>query len=230
MMILFAKGSRTGKRKMNKQYKKALLAGTAMLLLFAATITVGPAMAQQNDDDFDKKEKVRPHKERPDKERPHKGTFAAGMGVAIEDNGDAYRSHIKLALAKSNTDAGADVGDTAAAAADSAYAVRKGMIVINDEGSPVRYPVVADTWAIEFNEDAFHAAGVVEDADGNTYDVAVRGEALGKTKHGIIYQVHGDFSGADEEDYKLHYFVVVKEKAKADRPDVQENTSENESA
>jgi len=225
MMILFAKGSST---EMSIQKKKVLLAGTVMLLLFAATITLGPAMAQQNDDDFDKKEKVRPHKERPDKERPHKnGTFAAGMGVAIEENGDAYRSHIKLVLAKSNTDADAD--DTAAT--DSAYAVRKGMIVINDEGSPVRYAVVADTWTIEFNEDAFHAAGVVEDADGNTYDVAVRGEALGKTKHGILYQVQGTFDGADE-DYKLYYFVVVNEKTNADRPSTSnsESNSVNDSA
>jgi hypothetical protein len=220
MMILFAKGS--SKEMSTQKKKKVLLAGTAMLLLFAATLSFGPAMAQSNGDDLDEKErkKVRPQ-ERPDKERPHRnGTFVMGMGAAIEDNGDAYRSGMKLALAKNADDA---------AATDIEYTVRKGMVVINDEGSPVRYPVVADTWSIEFNEDAFHAAGVVEDADGNTYDVSVRGEALGKTKHGILYQVQGTFDGADG-DYDLYYFVVVNEKQNRDRPSTSESDSVNDSA
>lgn len=179
-----------------------LLAGTTMLLLLAATLTVGPAMAQE--DDRGEKEKARP-----DHKKHRNGTFVLGFGVAIEDD-KVYRSKLRLGLMKS------DVENT--------YAVKKGGIVINDERSPVRYEVIADTWTVEVREDghAFIASGQVEDRDGNAYDVALEGDLLGKTDHGRLYMVKGKFSGESEE-YSLHYFAFLKDEVNIDRENVQES-------
>lgn len=173
--------------------RKALLAGTTMLLLLAATLALSPAMAQENDTE----KKVRPDK-KPDKRALKNGTFVTGFGAAVEDD-EAYRSHMRLALAKSD-------------AASNNYEVKKGLVVINDKHSPVRYEVIPDTWTIEVREDnsAFSAKGQVQDQEGDTYDVSLAGDLLHQMSNGKLYSIKGTFSG-NGEDYALYYFAVVRD-------------------
>jgi len=165
-----------------------------MLLLVAATLTMGPAMAQGNDAE----KKIRPLKVN------HKaGTYISGFGAAVEiveeGEDEIYRSHMRLALSKSDTE-------------NAGYVVRKGVIVINDEGSPVRYPVKPDNWKVEIGEKTFSVKGQVEDSEGNNYDVSLTGELLHKTNYGKFYIVKGSFSGNGEE-YSLYYLALIRENA-----------------
>ena len=133
----------------NVPKKKALLAGTMMLSLLAAAFLI-PVSAQESGEDDDRagdkardraREKVRDEvrEHRPD----HPGNMTAflGIGAAVEtDENTMYRSHLRFGIAKAND-------------AETDYVVKRGLITINDEGSPVRYQAIPDTWTIEVRED-----------------------------------------------------------------------------
>ncbi|MFQ5970385.1 MAG: hypothetical protein ACE5J2_07825 [Nitrososphaerales archaeon] len=166
--------------------QKKLLTGMLLLLLIGAASFAGTVVAQESDEE----EKVRDH--------TRSKTFALGIGAAIETDDDhPYRSHFRLAIAK-------------VAPEDTEYEVKRGVVVINDEGSPVRYHVIPETWEINVREDnsAFTAEGTVEDIDGNTFEVSLDGNVLRELEHGWLYIVNGTFEGGDEE-YELYYISAV---------------------
>lgn len=171
--------------------RKALLAGTTMLLLLAATLALSPAMAQENDTE----KKVRPDKN-PEKRALKNGIFASGFGAAVQED-EAHRSHMHLALSKTDT-------------ASNNYQVKKGLVVINDKHSPVKYEVIPDTWKVSEDNNAFSAKGQVQDQEGSTYDVSLAGDLLHQMSKGKLYIVKGTFSG-NGEDYALYYFTVVRD-------------------
>jgi hypothetical protein len=182
--------------KTNSYRNKALIAGTLMLLL-VATASLTPSLAQQ------------PPGEEQTRTQQNAKTLAFGIGAAVDADEDTiYRSHFKFGLVKSTSDS-----------EDSDYEVRRGVVVINDEGSPVRYQAIPDTWNVEVddNNDEFTADGKVEDSDGNIFDVSMNGESLRKTEHGSLYAVKGKFNGGDL-DYELYYIAGVVQRA-ADRTD-----------
>lgn len=170
--------------------KKALLAGITMLLLVAASVSYAmPAMAQENGEEQ--------QNERPQRQRAK--TLAIGIGAAVDPDEDKmYRSHFKLGLQKASEESETD------------FVVKRGIFVINDEGSPVRYPAIPETWEVEVREDhsAFNAEGNVEDSDGNVFSVELKGELLRETEHGALFVVKGEFSG-DGEEYELYYISAV---------------------
>ncbi len=171
--------------------RKALLAGTTMLLLLAATLALSPAMAQENDTE----KKVRPDK-KPDKRGLENGTFVTAFGAAVQED-EAHRSHMHLALSKTDI-------------TSNNYGVKKGLVVINDKHSPVRYQVIPDTWKVSEDNSAFSAKGQVQDQEGKTYDVSLAGDPLHQMSKGKLYSVKGTFSG-NGEDYDLYYFAVVRD-------------------
>jgi len=187
----------------NVPKKKVLLAGMLTLSLLAAAFVI-PASAQESGEEQTRdkvrekvRDKVREH--RPDQARD--GTMIIGIGAAIDtEENKMYRSHLRFGIANM----------AAANSADAEHKVIRGGIVINDEGSPVHYIAVADTWTIEVREDksAFTAEGVVEDREGNRFDVSLEGELLHETEHGGLYLVKGKFSGGDQ-DYELYYLAAV---------------------
>jgi len=182
----------------NVPKKKALLAGMMMLSLLAAAFII-PASAQGNSEDDDRtrdkvREKVREH--RPDIGRNM--TALLGIGAAVDtDENTMYRSHLRFGIAKAN--------DT-----ETDYVVKRGLITINDEGSPVRYQAIPDTWTIDVREDksAFAAQGAVKDSEDNEFRVSLNGELLQETKNAWLFIVKGDFHG-DDLEYNLYYLAVV---------------------
>jgi hypothetical protein len=174
--------TRTG----SKHMEKMLLAGTMAVLLLAALL--GTAVAQERDV---VEEKVRPAETR-------NKILVVGVGVAVEtDDNSPYRSQFRLAIAPVQGE-------------DNEYEVKRGVVVINDEGSPVRYHVIPDTWEVKVREDnsAFTAEGMVEDEDGNTFEVSLEGELLREIKHGWLYIAKGKFEGGDLE-YDLYYIAAA---------------------
>ena len=182
--------------KMNRQI---LAAGSATLLLFAATLAVIPAIAEEQDTS----EKVRPVKE-----RPHRMpiTVALGFGGAVEEDGnEIYRSHMRFAAVKSDD-----------AAHENDYIIKRGGLVIGDRDGPVKYEVVPDTWTLKIKggDNAFSAEGKVQDREGKQYSVSLSGKLLHDTQNGNLYFVEGKFSGDSEDSsiYKLYYLMMVQDK------------------
>lgn len=186
----------------NVPKKKALFAGMMVLSLIAATSLI-PASAQESGEDDDRardkvREKVRDQvrEHRPD--RAGNMTALLGIGAAVDtEENTMYRSHLRFGIAK--------VSDT-----ETDYVVKRGLITINDEGSPVRYHAIPETWTIEVREDksAFAAEGAVKDSEDNEFRVSLNGELLQETKNGWLFIVKGDFHGSDSE-YNLYYLAVV---------------------
>ncbi|MGH9878581.1 MAG: hypothetical protein ACRD5H_13170 [Nitrososphaerales archaeon] len=190
----------------NVPKKKALLAGMLMLSLIAA-VSLIPASAQESGEDDDRardkvrdrardkvRDEVRDH--RPD--HPGNMTALLGIGGAVEtDENTMYRSHLRFGIAKAS--------DT-----ETDYVVKRGLITINDEGSPVRYHAIPETWTIEVREDksAFAAEGAVKDSEDNEFRVSLNGELLQETKNAWLFIVKGDFHG-NELEYNLYYLAVV---------------------
>jgi len=175
--------------------QKILLASATMLLLVTATLAINQAEAKDNA----KEPKLRAIKKINDTNK----TFVLGGGIAIEQGEDKpYKSSMKLKFTESNTQ-------------DAGIRVKEGKIVINDEGSPVRYPVIADTWDIELNAGGFSADGYSQDSDGIIYKVSLEGEYVRDTSHGKLYLVEGEFSedASDGEAYELHYIALFMEPA-----------------
>jgi hypothetical protein len=186
----------------NVPKKKALFAGMMVLSLIAAT-TLIPASAQESGEDDDRtrdkvREKVRDQvrEQRPDRAGNMTALLGTGAAVDTEEN-TMYRSHLRFGIAK--------VSD-----AETDYVVKRGLITINDEGSPVRYHAIPDTWTIEVREDksAFAAEGGVKDAEDNEFRVSLNGELLQETKNAWLFIVKGDFHG-NELEYNLYYLAVV---------------------
>ncbi len=186
----------------NVPKKKVLLAGMMMLSLLAAALII-PASAQGSGEDDDRaREKVR-EKVR-DKVREHRSdigrnmTALLGIGAAVDtDENTMYKSHLKFGIAKAS--------DT-----ETDYVVVRGLITINDEGSPVRYQAIPETWTIDVREDksAFAAEGAVKDSEGNEFRVSLNGQLLQETKNAWLFIVKGDFHG-DDLEYNLYYLAVV---------------------
>lgn len=174
--------------------QKILLASATMLLLLTATLAINQAEAKDNA----KEPKLRAIKVN-DKNK----TFVLGGGIAIEQGEDKpYKSSMKLKFTESGTEG-------------TGVTVKEGKIVINDEGSPVRYPVIADRFHIEMNASGFSADGYSQDSDGITYKVFLEGEYLRDTSHGKLYLVEGEFSedASDGEVYELHYIALFMDAA-----------------
>ena len=175
--------------------QKILLASATMLLLLAASLAINQAEAKDNA----KEPKLRAIKKVNDNNK----TFVLGGGIAIEQGEDKpYKSSMKLKFIESNTE-------------NTGITVKEGKIVINDEGSPVRYPIIADRWNIELNDSGFSANGYSQDSDGIIYKVSLEGEYLHDTSHGKLYIVEGEFSedASDGEVYELHYIVLFIDSA-----------------
>ncbi len=175
--------------------QKILLAGAIVLLLLTASLAINQAEAKDNA----KQSKLKAIKKINDKNK----TFVLGGGIAIEQGEDKpYKSSMKLKFTESNTE-------------DTGVTVKEGKIVINDEGSPVRYPVMADSWNIELDASGFSADGYSQDSDGIMYKVSLEGEYLRDTSHGKLYLVKGEFSedASDGEVYELHYIVLFMDAA-----------------
>ena len=175
--------------------QKILLASATMLLLLAASLAINQAEAKDNA----KEPKLRAIKKVNDNNK----TFVLGGGIAIEQGEDKpYKSSMKLKFIESNTE-------------NTGITVKEGKIVINDEGSPVRYPIIADRWNIELNDSGFSANGYSQDSDGIIYKVSLEGEYLHDTSHGKLYLVEGEFSedASDGEVYELHYIALFMDSA-----------------
>ncbi len=52
---------------------------------------------------------------------------------------------------------------------------------------------------------------MVEDGEGNTFDVSLKGELIRETQRGFLYEIDGEFDGNDLE-YELYYIGFVKKK------------------
>ncbi|HLE34701.1 MAG TPA: hypothetical protein VI698_02315 [Nitrososphaerales archaeon] len=186
----------------NVPKKKVLLAGIMMLSLLVAAFII-PASAQESSEDDDRtrdkvREKVRDQvrEHRPD--RAGNMTALLGIGAAVDtDENTMYRSHLRFGIAK--------VSDT-----ETDYVVKRGLITINDEGSPVRYQAIPETWTIDVRDDksAFAAEGAVKDSEDNEFRVSLNGELLQETKNAWLFIVKGDFHG-DDLEYNLYYLAVV---------------------
>ena len=123
-----------------------------------------------------------------------------GMGVAVEQpGGDPHRSRIGFLAIVNSTDEGS-----------SQLSIRRGLIVINDEGSPVRYQMVPDTWhgIVHNNGKGFDAEGKVSDADGNLYNVKLKADEIRETSRGTLIQIEAGFSGQGEH-YDITYLALL---------------------
>jgi len=187
---------------MNRQI---LAVGSATLLLFAATVAVIPAIAEEQNTP----EKVRPFKER-QHERPHGPiTVALGVGGAIEDGGnEIYRSHIRIAAVKNQNTTETD------------YVIKRGVLDIGYNRGGHKYELVPDTWVVNIREgnNPFSAEGKVQDRDGDQYLVSLSGKLLNHTQRGNLYFVEGKFSGDEDTDnFKLYYLMIVHDKMMVDK-------------
>ena len=172
--------------------RKILLVAGITSLLVIGSITMSTVVAEE----IGKAEKHGAIKKEQAKDR----ALLLGGGLAIEDGDDKpYKSSMKLKLTKSNAE-GTD------------YTVKQGLIVINDEDSPVRYPIIADKWSIQIEDNGFSASGYSQDTEGITYKVSLEGEYLNEANHGKFYLVKGEFqedANANGEVYELHYIVML---------------------
>ena len=70
--------------------------------------------------------------------------------------------------------------------------------------------MVPDTWhgVIHSNGKAFDAEGKAADADGNLYNVVLKGEEIRETSRGTLIQIEANFSG-HEEHYDIIYLALL---------------------
>jgi len=188
---------------MNRQI---LAIGAATLLLFAATLAVTPAIAEERN--TDEREKMRQFKERPYK-MPI--TIASGHGGAIGNDGnEIHRSHILIAAVKNDN-----------STQDTDFIVKRGGLFIADGDRVGKYEVVPDTWKVQVRKDSntFSAEGKVQDKKDNRYSVSLSGELLGNTKNGNLYFVKGKLNGnsGEGDTYKLYYLMIVHDKMMVDK-------------
>jgi len=123
-----------------------------------------------------------------------------GVGLAVkEPNGDLHRSKLGfIAVVESKE------GDSIH------FTVKKGLLVITYNGNPVKYPMAAETWhgVVQGNGKGFTAEGKVSDAEGNTYNVILKGNPIRQTPKGILISIQGSLSGKGEH-YDLMYFALL---------------------
>lgn len=90
------------------------------------------------------------------------------------------------------------------------FQLHKGLVVINNEGSPVRYQMVPDTWQVQLvkpNQN-FVASGKVMDRDKQTYEVTLQGDLRRSIERGVILTVTGTFAGAGV-NYDLFFIALL---------------------
>ncbi len=117
---------------------KVLLASTMMLLLFVAATFASTVVAQENEE-IEGKVKQKHIRDGEQIRHIRNGIFVGGVGAAVEtDDVEAYRSAFRLTISEASSDTATDVD----------YQVMKGGVMIKDEGSPVRYHAIPESWTV----------------------------------------------------------------------------------
>jgi hypothetical protein len=123
-----------------------------------------------------------------------------GTGLAIEEpDGNLHKSKLGF-IAVIESKEGASIH----------FNVRKGLLTINEQGKPVNYTMIAETWhgTVQGDGKSFKAEGKVTDATGNTYTVTLKGEPIRQTPKGIFINIQGNLTGKGE-NYILIYLALL---------------------
>lgn len=174
----------------------------AAALLAAVAFSPTSAQAQETRRDGLKNEQQRPI-ERPyvaDERPDHRLGFhsAWGAGVATDtETGDDFRSGFRVVTQKAND------------SRVNEHEVKRGILAISVEGERIRYQMLPETWKIVVSEDGFtfEASGQVQDADGQKFDVELKGYFAMHTRLGNLWSIEGTMTGEDT-NYELHYVAI----------------------
>lgn len=126
-----------------------------------------------------------------------------GHGIAIDRQDEqVFRSRIRLAgeiTFSNNTDS------------SKQFQLLRGGIMINDNGTRIKYSIINETWSITLSEGKFVATGAVQDEEGNEYQVSLKGNAIRRSVRGVQMLIEGELNG-NESSFKLQYITVLKYK------------------
>ncbi len=128
-----------------------------------------------------------------------------GFGLAIDEaNNETHRSALRLVgLEETNADGPRSNGTHKIEAV-------KGGIVIQDNGTKIIYKVVNGTWTGAISQRGFTADGKVESADGEEYQVHLKGVAVKHAKGHVVMLVRGQMIGDNNSIQNLIYIATVK--------------------
>ncbi|MCL4437355.1 MAG: hypothetical protein M1387_11680 [Thaumarchaeota archaeon] len=131
-----------------------------------------------------------------------------GLGIATDKaTNETHRSNLRL-VGEEDTDAeGAKTNGT------HRIEAVKGGIVILDNGTKIIYKVVNGTWTGSVSQRGFNAQGKVQDADGNNYDVHLKGATVKHAKGHIMMLVKGQMTDDNNNinsTQNLIYISIVK--------------------
>ena len=178
--------------------KPTIFASLVMLSLFASTVTFGNAFAQEPievDRIVDAERHYKPH------------AIVAGAGAAVSDEDKGHRSHFKLGIIQE------EEGE------DESYTVKRGKFVAVTQDHRNKFEIIPETWYFEVDSErtSFAAAGMVENKNGVSYMVEIKGEKIDDLQHGTLYYVTGEaFNETDE--FSLYYITAMFERDYKIRP------------
>jgi len=166
-----------------------------MSAMLSLSVTYSPAFAQQSDLEVEVVD------------RPvHSRTILAGAGAVVGEDDQGWRSHFRMGVVSEP--------QTDDSNSDSELSVKRGVFVIGKHDNRHFYSVIPETWEIEVKADKenFEASGTVENKEGKTYDVKMKGEKISDLQNGNLYYVTGTAINEDGDEYELFYISPIVER------------------
>ena len=128
-----------------------------------------------------------------------------GLGVAIDRaSNETHRSSLRLV--------GLEQTNAEGAKANGSHTIEavKGGIVILDNGTKIIYKVVNGTWTGSISQRSFTANGKVQNADGEEYQVHLKGVTIKHAKGHVVMLVKGRMIDSNNSTQSLIYISTVK--------------------
>jgi len=173
---------------------KTIFAGLIMMAtILSLSLTYDSAFAQESEREIKSTDR-----------QLYSGTFLVGSGVAVSEDDNALRSHVRMGIVESETN---DNGQTE-------YEVKRGVFFVGNHDGRQHFSVIADTWKVSVspNQKSFDAAGDVENQEGKIYDIEISGDEISNLEHGTLYYVTGTATGNDGEVFDLFYLSALVER------------------